>query len=527
MGNIYVGVDNQPKRIKAIWVGVNGVPKKVKNAWVGVNNVPKIIYTSIGKPTVTHVDNDGTVYWTAVSGVAYYKVRKYSSTSYATSTSTTDTHLKLQSMGTNIIAVAVLAYDANGNYSISDQYAINWIVITFNGNGGTPSKTSSNILSGNSIGTLPTATREGYDFDNWWDSNDYRVYETTPFYSSAIIYAHWIESILYWTVTFNANGGSCSVTSRDVVRGSAVGVLPSASYSGYDFDGWYVNGSYITKNYIPQSDCTAIAHWSLILQESRVMYVDHTGYVEFETATGATSYRVKKYQSGTWYSSAKTYTNHITLQSINTNVSKLAVVTYDDYGNSLTSDNYNIQWVRITFNGNGGTPSTSYYDRIKSTDYYYPMVEEVGELPTASRSGYTFDGWWTDTGSYGSRVYPTAKYSSNITVYAHWKQNTLTKPVITSAVKSTRKVTWTRPSWATKVVLYKSGNSSGTAQDRSIIYASNGHKLSGSETIDNYTGKFLTGTSNTYSNTNYMYEVCVVAWDDDGNHVASDWYTAT
>lgn len=526
MGDIYVGINNTPKRVKALWIGVNNVPKKIKNAWIGVNNVAKIIYTSIDKATVTHVDNNGTVYWTAVADAAYYRVRKYSSSSSATSVKTTETHLTLQSISTNIIAVAVLTYDANGNYSISDQYPISWVRVTFNGNGGTSSLSYSDIISGNTLDSLPYATKDDYVFDGWYTkaSGGTKITLSTVFSSNTTVYAHYTESVLYWIVTFNANGGSCSVTSRDVVRGSAVGTLPSATYDGYNFSGWYVNGSIINSRFIPTSDCTAVARWSLILQESRITSVDHEGYVYFESATGASYYRVRKYQNGSWATSVKTYDTYLKLQSIGTSVTKLAVISYDDYGNYLTSDEYNISWVKITFNGNGGTPSTSYYNRITSNDYYYPMTEEVGELPTATRSGYIFDGWWTGTSSYSSRVYPTAKYSSDITVYAHWKN--LTPPTINSASRSSKTVTWTRPSWATKVALFKSGNSGSTAQDRSIIYSSNGHKLSTSETVDNYTSALLTGTSFTFKGSSYMYEVCVVAWDDDGNHAVT-WMNTT
>lgn len=41
------------------------------------------------------------------------------------------------------------------------------------------------------------------------------------------------------TVTFNANGGSCSTTSREVAAGSKIGTLPTPTRSGYTFVGWY------------------------------------------------------------------------------------------------------------------------------------------------------------------------------------------------------------------------------------------------------------------------------------------------
>lgn len=533
MGEIYIGVNNAPKRIKSLWIGVDGVPKKIKNAWIGVNDLPKVVYTSLGKAVITSVTIDGTVYWDDVPGAVRYKVKKYQNGSWITSSVfTANTYYQLASFDSSVTKVAVIAYDARtstANTTVSDDYIISWITITFNGNGGTPSKSSLDMLKNSAIGTLPTASRSGYDFDYWTNgsTSGSRVYETTVFNSDRILYAHWTQTYVYYIVTFDPNGGTCPTSSKEVRQGSTIGTLPTPTRGGYNFVNWTVNGSVINSSYKPQSDCTAIADWSLILQSSRITSADHSGYVTFISATGASYYRIRKYQGSTWYTSVKTTNTYITLQSMGTTVSKLTVIAYDDYGNSIESDEYEINWIKITFNGNGGTPFTSYYNRIVSYDSYYPMTEEVGELPTASRSGYIFDGWYTGTGAYSSKVYPTSKYNSSRTVYAHWIEQELEKPVITSAVKSTKKVTWTKPLWATKVVLYKSGNSTGTAQNRTIIYASNGHKLSSTESIDTYTGVFLTGTSHTYSNTNYMYEVCVVAWDENGNHVASDWYTAT
>ena len=47
----------------------------------------------------------------------------------------------------------------------------------------------------------------------------------------------------YWTVTFNANGGSVSETTRYVVKGQPYGTLPIPSYQGHTFRGWYINSN--------------------------------------------------------------------------------------------------------------------------------------------------------------------------------------------------------------------------------------------------------------------------------------------
>ncbi len=76
--------------------------------------------------------------------------------------------------------------------------------------------------------------------------------------------------------------------------------------------------------------------------------------------------------------------------------------------------NYNTS--KVTFNGNGGTPS--------STSEYFIVGKIHGDyMPSATRDGYTFDGWYTSA-SGGTRVIRSSTVTSgNKTLYAHWTKN--------------------------------------------------------------------------------------------------------
>lgn len=69
----------------------------------------------------------------------------------------------------------------------------------------------------------------------------------------------------------------------------------------------------------------------------------------------------------------------------------------------------------VTFNGNGGSVAYSSKTVIKNNAY--------GDLPNASRTYYTFEGWYTSA-SGGSRVNSSTIYTldTNQTLYAHWTQ---------------------------------------------------------------------------------------------------------
>ncbi|MBR4504477.1 MAG: InlB B-repeat-containing protein [Candidatus Methanomethylophilaceae archaeon] len=75
----------------------------------------------------------------------------------------------------------------------------------------------------------------------------------------------------------------------------------------------------------------------------------------------------------------------------------------------------------ITFNANGGSPSTS--QTVTAGSY--------ANEPSVSRSGYTFDGWYT-AASGGSKFNFSNPIASNMTLYAHWTQNST--PVTTYTV---------------------------------------------------------------------------------------------
>lgn len=68
----------------------------------------------------------------------------------------------------------------------------------------------------------------------------------------------------------------------------------------------------------------------------------------------------------------------------------------------------------ITFDPNGGTVST--------TTLTTGSDGKLSDLPTATRSDYTFDGWFTSV-SGGNKITTDYVFTSDTTVYAHWTKN--------------------------------------------------------------------------------------------------------
>ena len=65
-------------------------------------------------------------------------------------------------------------------------------------------------------------------------------------------------------VTFDANGGTCATTSKSYESGATLGTLPTATRSGYTFDGWFTaasGGTQVTEATVVTENVTYYAHW--------------------------------------------------------------------------------------------------------------------------------------------------------------------------------------------------------------------------------------------------------------------------
>ena len=83
------------------------------------------------------------------------------------------------------------------------------------------------------------------------------------------------------------------------------------------------------------------------------------------------------------------------------------------------NDTYYAKWVsRITLDSNGGTCDINSVDVTQGEPY-------GNLLPTPTRTGYTFQGWYTEENG-GDKVETTAVPTGNTTLYAQWTPNTYT-----------------------------------------------------------------------------------------------------
>ena len=148
-------------------------------------------------------------------------------------------------------------------------------IVTFDGNGGTPS-VGSMTTTDQKLPSLPSASRSGsYSFDGWYTekSGGTKITTDTVFHANTTVYAHWTYTggggggynppVTYYTLRFETGGGSDIPSVREAYNTYIDLTKYVPTWRGHTFIGWYsersltnkVSGVYLTK------DMTVYAGW--------------------------------------------------------------------------------------------------------------------------------------------------------------------------------------------------------------------------------------------------------------------------
>ena len=135
-------------------------------------------------------------------------------------------------------------------YAIWEDIPVVTYTVTFDVNGGT-SVASQNVNAGEkATEPTPAPTKEGFTFDGWYEDAtlNTKFDFNTQIVSEITLYAKWIEN--KYTLTFDANGGSGTMTPIADLTGEYT--LPANGFtapSGKQFKGWSLttDGATVTK----------------------------------------------------------------------------------------------------------------------------------------------------------------------------------------------------------------------------------------------------------------------------------------
>lgn len=222
-------------------------------------------------------------------------------------------------------------------------------------------------------------------------------------------------AIADYRVDFDACGGTVNQSPFTVRYRDVYPEMKDATRTGYTFNGWFTEseggvqineGDSVTEELAHNQ--TLYAHWTPITYtvsfnanggsvkptSKNVTYANSYGTLPTPTRTG--------YTFDGWYTSASGGST-ITSSAIFMATSDLTLYAH---------------WTPLTytvsFNANGGL-----VEEPTSKEVTYDA--SYGTLPTPTRIGYSFDGWYTDIEE-GSKVTSSTKFTatSNQTLYAYW-----------------------------------------------------------------------------------------------------------
>ena len=199
------------------------------------------------------------------------------------------------------------------------------------------------------------------------------------------LYAGWLAKT--HTLTFNANGGTVSQPNKTVTYMKTLGEFPTATRTGYELVGWY----------------TSIAHADNTKEYKNYPWLFYADiYPDLYQAYQYDQEKLKNHYSEYGQREGRTKTEY--------SPSTLNITCANQ---AINAGWYPINYT-ITYNLNGGTnPSDA---KTK-----YNVETENYTLPTPTRTGYEFEGWYSDS-SLTTKVTSIVKGSTgNKILYSKWK----------------------------------------------------------------------------------------------------------
>ena len=192
----------------------------------------------------------------------------------------------------------------------SAEKQLDKITVSFNANGGTLTEVSKDVVYAGKYGTLPTPTREGYQFNGWYTRSvdGTLVKDTTKVTKNYnhTLYAHWTSIGYTFVLSFDSNGGTGTMTTQSYTEGKAKAIKANTfTKAGYTFAGWATSANggvvYADKaSIILTENTTLYAVWNKLTTPSN-FWINSYGktsaslgdiWASWDDVEGATSYTI-------------------------------------------------------------------------------------------------------------------------------------------------------------------------------------------------------------------------------------------
>lgn len=283
-----------------------------------------------------------------------------------------------------------------------------------------------------------------YGFAGWYtDSNDgEKVTTDTVFTQNTDVFAHWND---YFTVTFYEDAPTYNMTIQMVQRGKKATKPADPVKADYTFQGWYTlkrvdNDEIFDKEWnfedVVTKNLFLCAKWeknttnpddtkktyTITFNADGGKFITGRDVVTVETDTQGKLANFPEvtrdgYDFVDWHNDQIGVAGKDTVFTSDTTL----YAHWNKTGGTTTPVDPDPdkpdppKTFTVTFDPNGGT--------VSPTSAVTAPGGGPVTMPTPTRTGYSFDGWFT-AASGGEKVLSDKTFSQNTTIYAHWTQNT-------------------------------------------------------------------------------------------------------
>ena len=349
---------------------------------------------------------------------------------------------------TNEVTEIILG--STGNITVYAQWTRDTYNITYNLNGGTNNELNPETYTVEDNIILQPATKIGYIFDGWYGDAVFTGSEIIEISAGNVgdktFYAKWIA--ISYTITYDLNGGNAGAMNPILSIFEEYFYVSAPTRDGYSFNGWVLSGTnpdYTTALY----GSTDEPNISITSSEIKAFFgtenvyfmnlsTTNNGEITLTATWGIESYYINYNLDG-----GTNDGSNPTIYDVNTPTITLLDPTktgyiFDGWYDSVTFDN------EITEIITGSTGNKTFYAKwIKDTytiayvlndgmndelnPSTYDVETETITLLPATKSGYTFDGWYNNAEFTGSAITQIQKGSTgDITLYAKLTKDTYT-----------------------------------------------------------------------------------------------------
>lgn len=280
-----------------------------------------------------------------------------------------------------------------GFLAVTAQWTVKQCSITFDSAGGTCVADITQDYD-TQVSAPLTPTKTGSTFDGWYSDAGLTMAVSWPYTLSEVdvtFYAKWKANS--YNITFDANSGMGGWGPTSMAYGTTL-AAPTVTREGYTFSSW----SPSVPGTVPAGDIVFTAQWTINKYKISFDSVGGTAVADITQDYG-TSITAPDAPTKTGY----TFTGWepSVPQAIPAeNVECVAQWTINQY--------------TVSFDSNGGTTFTDIIQNY-NTQVTAPLA------PT--KTGHTFDGWYTNAGLTTAVSWPHTLGASNVTFYAKWTVN--------------------------------------------------------------------------------------------------------